>query len=53
MDVTFRESIPFYGEKTCLSDLFLDLDSFDMCEVGDEENGPLVTRMLRNQGGIK
>ena len=43
MDVTFRESIPFYGEKTDLSGLFLDLDSSDTCEVGDEENGPLVT----------
>jgi len=42
MDVTFRESIPFYGEKTDLSDLFLDLDSSDTCEVGDKENGPLV-----------
>jgi hypothetical protein len=42
MDVTFRESIPFYGEKTDLSDLFLDLNSSDTCEVGDEENGPLV-----------
>jgi hypothetical protein len=33
MDVTFREYIPFYGEKTDLSDLFLDLDSSDAREV--------------------
>ena len=26
MDVTFRESVPFYGEKTDLSSLFIDLD---------------------------
>ena len=26
LTVTFRESIPFYGEKTDLSSLFIDLD---------------------------
>jgi len=44
VDVTFRESVPFYGEKTNLSGLFLDLDSSDTCEVGDEENGTLGTK---------
>lgn len=33
MDVTFRESVSFYGERTYLSDMFIDLDSPDMCEV--------------------
>jgi hypothetical protein len=26
MDVTFRESVPFYGEKTDLGSMFIDLD---------------------------
>jgi len=30
MDVTFRESVPFYGERNDLSDLFVDLDSSSM-----------------------
>ena len=33
MDVTFRESIPFYGEMTDLSYLFSDLDNPIMSEV--------------------
>ena len=50
MDVTFRESIPFYGEKTYLSDLFLDLESPDICdicdtcEVGNKEDKTLETK---------
>jgi hypothetical protein len=36
MDVTFRESIPFYGERTDLSDLFATLDSNGMDKAGDE-----------------
>jgi hypothetical protein len=36
MDVTFRESVPFYGEKMDLSSLFRDLDSQDTIG-GDEE----------------
>jgi len=42
MDVTFRESVPFYGEKTDLSSLFSDLDSLNMHGVGvGEENETL------------
>jgi len=40
MDVTFRESEPFYGEKTDLSTLFFDLDSPSMdgdCREGENE----------------
>jgi len=33
MDVTFRESVPFYGEQSDLSDLFATLDSPSMDEV--------------------
>lgn len=33
MDVTFRESIPFYGERSDLSDLFVALDSPSLDEV--------------------
>ena len=40
MDVTFRESIPYYGEKTDLSMLFADIDMTEVCEefekYGDE-----------------
>ncbi|WVZ85689.1 hypothetical protein U9M48_032584 [Paspalum notatum var. saurae] len=40
MDVTFRESEPFYGEKTDLSSLFSDLD-YDItggdCQEGEKE----------------
>src|SRR6266498_1540004 len=38
MDVTFRESIPFYGEKTELSDLFLDPEPLDVGVIGGKEN---------------
>jgi transposase InsO family protein len=42
MDVTFRESEPFYGEKIDLSSLFSDLDSPTMIDVSREaENGDL------------
>jgi hypothetical protein len=36
MDVTFRESVPFYGERTDLSDLFATLDFNGMDKAGDE-----------------
>ena len=36
MDVTFRESEPFYGEKTDLSGMFDSLDQFYEDEVGQE-----------------
>ena len=36
MDVTFRESEPFYGEKTDLSMLFEELDQQKNIEVGQE-----------------
>nr|CAE75905.1 OSJNBa0088I22.18 [Oryza sativa Japonica Group] len=40
MDVTFRESVPFYGERTDLSSLFVDLDNPIIDEDGQEgENG--------------
>jgi hypothetical protein len=42
MDVTFRESEPFYGEKTYLTSLFPDLDSPTMDDVSREgENSDL------------
>jgi hypothetical protein len=34
MDVTFREFVPFYGERNDLSDLFVNLDS--PCSVQEE-----------------
>nr|AAO20078.1 putative polyprotein [Oryza sativa Japonica Group] len=44
MDVTFRESVPFYGEKTDLSSLFIDLDDstsgHDGHQMKDEILGP-------------
>jgi hypothetical protein len=36
MDVTFRESIPFYGERSDLSDLFVALGSPNLDEVTQE-----------------
>ena len=36
MDVTFRESEPFYGEPTDLSLLFADFDHLTQSEVGHE-----------------
>ena len=36
MDVTFRESEPFYGEKTDLSGLFDSLDHTQSPVVGQE-----------------
>jgi transposase InsO family protein len=36
MDVTFRESIPFYGERSYLSDLFVALGSPNLDEVTQE-----------------
>ena len=36
MDVTFRESEPFYGEKTDLSSLFESLDQSQVGEIGQE-----------------
>jgi hypothetical protein len=37
MDVTFRESVPFYGERTNLSELFADLDSLDKSVIHKED----------------
>ncbi|KAG8076572.1 hypothetical protein GUJ93_ZPchr0006g42586 [Zizania palustris] len=42
MDVTFRESIPFYGEKTDLSSMFIDLDN----PTGEESNLDLENEAL-------
>ena len=39
MDVTFRESEPFYGEKTDLSALFQDLDYTTVCPEGESSSG--------------
>jgi len=36
MDVTFRESIPFYGEKTDLSSMFIDLDPLNGSEDSEQ-----------------
>jgi hypothetical protein len=50
MDVTFRESEPFYGEKTDLTFLFPDLDSPTMVDVSREgENGDLRNGSLEQQ----
>lgn len=42
MDVTFRESKPFYGEKTDLSVLFEDLDHFPAHGTGQEGESELM-----------
>jgi hypothetical protein len=42
MDVTFRESEPFYGEKTDLSILFEDLDHFPAHGTGQEGESELM-----------
>jgi hypothetical protein len=43
MDVTFRESEPFYGEKTDISMLFEELDQQKNNEVGQEGEKSIVT----------
>ena len=41
MDVTFRESVPFYGEKTDLNSLFIDLDP----QNGSEDSEQIEPRV--------
>ena len=41
MDVTFRESVPFYGEKTDLSSMFIDLDPLN----GSEDSEQIESRV--------
>lgn len=42
MDVTFKESVPFYGERNDLSDLFFDLDSSCMDENSIQEESEIL-----------
>ncbi len=42
MDVTFRESVPFYGEKTDLSSLFVDLDNSTSGHDGQQMEGEIL-----------
>ena len=43
MDVTFRESVPFYGEKTDLSSLFTDLDPPNELEDSEQMESRVET----------
>jgi len=45
MDVTFRESIPFYGEKTDLSSLFIDLDPLNGSEDSEQIEPRVETKV--------
>jgi hypothetical protein len=42
MDVTFRESVPLYGERNDLSDLFVNLDSPCMDENSVQEESEIL-----------
>ena len=44
MDVTFRESVPFYGEKTDLGSLFIDLDPSNGSEEGEKMESNVETK---------
>ena len=44
MDVTFRESVPFYGEKTDLGSLFIDLDPSNGSEEGEQMESNVETK---------
>ena len=53
MDVTFRESEPYYGEKTDLSVLFEDLDHPLSSQVGQEgENEQVAPRVVHPASSI-
>ncbi len=43
MDVTFRESISFYGEKTYLSSLFIDLDNSTSGHDSQQMEGEILS----------
>jgi len=45
MDVTFRESVPFYGEKTDLSSLFIDLDPLNGSEDSEQIEPRVETKV--------
>jgi len=45
MDVTFKESIPFYGEKTDLSSLFIDLDPLNGSEDSEQIEPRVETKV--------
>nr|AAP46207.1 putative retrotransposon protein [Oryza sativa Japonica Group] len=42
MDVTFRESVPFYGEKTDISSLFVDLDDLTRGDHDQQKEGEIL-----------